>query len=228
MNNEVKTIRLPHLGKTIVLQPGEAADQATMAFTLAVEGHGGDPHDPGGPTNYGWTLATLCALGPALADFDGDHDVDLDDLETMSQLQAAELYKVVFWARLCCGRLPPRLACVLLDTAVNLGKPRAVKLLQRAYNSLPLRQREDAMCLALRDDGLIGPITLSAAAMAASGQGSAQLHLALLGQRRAYYHQLLNVMRVSGGVAVYPYRTYYGGWLNRCDDLQYYIAEAWA
>jgi lysozyme family protein len=233
MNEEVKTIHLPHLGKNITVTVGEDSCQETIAFTLAVEGHGGDPNDPGGATNYGWTLATLKALGPGLADFDHDHDVDLGDLRDMTEAEAGQLYQEVFWDKLSCARFTPRVACVLFDSAVNLGKPRAIKFLQQAFNCLPLAARENAMCLGLSVDGAMGPATLGA--VAKIGAAGPMLALALLGQRRAYYGQLLGVSQVKtvqvGGKAkqftVYPYRAYYGGWLNRCDDLQYYMQQVW-
>ena len=232
MNNEVKTIHLPHLGKDITLQAGATACEIAIAFTLAVEGQGGNPNDPGGPTNYGWTLATLKALGPGLADFDHDHDVDLRDLEGMTQDQALHLYQEVFWDKLSCARFTARVACVLFDSAVNLGKPRAIKFLQRAYNSLDLAVRENAMCLGLTVDGVMGPNTI-AAVMKAGAAGSA-LAVAMLKQRMGYYAQLESVSQIKtvqvGGQAkqftVYPYRAFYGGWINRCDDLQYYLLQA--
>jgi lysozyme family protein len=212
------TIHLPHLGKNVIITPDEPASEKAIAWVLAAEGHGGDPNDPGGATNWGWTLSTLKTLGPELADFNGDGVVDLKDLEMMTAAQAANLYKLVIWDKLSCDRLDPGVACVLLDSAVNLGPARAVEFLQQAFNALPLPMREYASVLGLEVDGVIGPKTVNSVMAVGSRPGGAPaLIKGMLTNRLNFYRSLL-----PGS------QRYYDGWLNRLGDLQTFVSQACA
>lgn len=201
------TIRLPHLGKTITIESSQSPWERSIAWLLAAEGKGGDASDPGGPTNYGWTLASLADLPAVLADFNNDGVVDIRDLKNMSEAQAASLYKIRFWDALHLDRLTPRLACALLDCAVNLGPARAVSLAQQAHNAAALP--------ALTVDGRLGPLTL-----AALGNAKPGLADGLSSLRRAYYTRLADRSA--------PHKRYLGGWLNRLADLDVFLDAAFA
>ena len=54
------------------------------------------------------------------------------DIRALTQTQAAQIYRQDFWDRAGCGRLPPPLALLVFDAAVNNGVGRAVRWLQAA------------------------------------------------------------------------------------------------
>jgi len=199
-------IRLPHLGKTVALPPGQTARELSLAWLLAAEGPGGDSRDPGGPTNYGWTLSTLLTLEPALADLNGDGAVNAADLTAMTAAQAASLYTARFWEPLGLTNLAPRLACALLDASVNLGPSRAVRLAQEAYNALPGTVK-------LAVDGRLGPVTRAALSAAPPG-----LEEGLRRLRADYYGRL--------AAASAAHARYLKGWLNRLADLDVFLDAA--
>ncbi len=105
-----------------------------IELILAEEGGLANHHaDPGGLTQYGISQRSYPTLDIA--------GLTLDD--------AKALYRRDYWQPIHGDQLPPGLDLLLLDCAINQGPVTAIKLLQRA--------------LKIRDDGLIGPQTLSAA-----------------------------------------------------------------
>ncbi len=74
------------------------------------------------------------------------------DIAGLTLDDAKALYRRDYWNCLHGDQLPSGLDVLLLDCAINQGPTTAIKLLQRT--------------LRIRDDGLIGPETLNAAAVA--------------------------------------------------------------
>jgi lysozyme family protein len=128
--------------------PPDPFDRA-MAFVLRYEGgFVNHPADPGGATNHGISLRFARSLG-RLLDLDRDGDVDADDIMLVTPAEAAKLYRARFWDTVRADDLPPPVAMVAFDTAINCGPDRAARWLQFA--------------LRLPQDGAIGPRTLAAA-----------------------------------------------------------------
>lgn len=155
-----------------------------------------DPNDPGGPTKWGISLRFAAGVGdmdhdgrPDL-DTDGDGDVDIDDIRALPRSDAESMYRLIFWLPLHCDTLPPALAYALFDTAINMGRGTAIMLLQRA--------------LKIKDDGKLGPVTMSAAAKATPR--TLRLFLA----HRAWHYSKLD-----------GFQHYALGWLARCFDVQH-------
>lgn len=127
------------------------ARQAAIDFVLNHEGgYVNDPMDRGGPTKYGISFRFLRDLAPELADIDGDGDVDADDIRALTEADAATLYRDFFWDGLHLSTLPEAPAIAVMDTAVNMGKGRAVKLLQETINSFGSD---------IAEDGILGSVT---------------------------------------------------------------------
>ncbi len=107
---------------------------------LAEEGgQSNHPADPGGLTNYGISQRSYPTL----------------DIAALTLADAKALYRRDYWQPLHGDSLPSGLDLLLLDCAINQGPVTAIQLLQQALH--------------IRDDGLIGPKTLSAAAVAMPG-----------------------------------------------------------
>lgn len=118
--------------------------EAALEVVLAWEGGSAyteDPADPGGATKWGISLAFMRQLEPRAG---------ADRIRALSREDAAAIYAREFWQPIRGDQLPPPLALFTFDSAVNLGVPRAVRLLQQAVGSAP--------------DGVMGPRTLGAAA----------------------------------------------------------------
>jgi len=117
-------------------------------------GYVNHPNDPGGATNYGVSLRFLRGLDGLEGDFDGDGDVDANDILKMTKEDAIAIYKKHWWDKFGYERLDDqRLATKVFDMAVNMGAPRAHKLLQQA-----LGRRGFPVTV----DGMLGPKTVEA------------------------------------------------------------------
>jgi lysozyme family protein len=120
-----------------------------IAFILEREGGlVDDPADPGGRTNFGITQKYLTAARVAHPDMNLPETVD-----KLVNVEAAELYRRDEWFTIHGDALPPALALLVMDCAVNSGPKEAIELLQAALDGVSV-------------DGVMGPHTISAAAAA--------------------------------------------------------------
>ncbi len=179
--------------------------EAIAAEIVAREGgYVNDPVDPGGPTKFGVTLATLRRLG---IDTDGDGKVGVRDVQRLDRATAVEIFLKHYYHRPRISALPEMLQPSVFDMYVNAGA-NAVRILQRLLVRFGER---------LEVDGLIGPQTIAAAERVAQ---SAPDHLAdAYGiARRNYYYALADVRPASrkyarrrdGGK---------GGWITRAEEF---------
>lgn len=111
------------------------------------------PHDKGGPTKFGITERTLLA-----AKF--RHLVSEERLvATLTREEAIEIYRALYWQAIHADALPPRVAYVLFDAAVNSGVTSAATWLQKTLV-------EWGQFVAI--DGVIGHDTIVAAGRVAN------------------------------------------------------------
>ena len=117
------------------------------AFVSRWEGFisGEDGHDPGGLTKWGISLRALVGLG---LDFNNDGASNRLDILAMTPEQSRDIYLREYWIAAACPRLPPPLALLMYDCAVNQGVSRASRILQK--------------CCRVKVDGIIGRKTLAA------------------------------------------------------------------
>lgn len=117
-------------------------------------GYVNHPNDPGGATNYGVSLRYLQKRGDLMGDFDGDGDVDVDDIRAMTESMAKTVYKAGFWEPNKLGQVKSQmLATKIFDMCVNMGGRQAWKITQRAINKSGHN---------LTVDGIVGKNTLRA------------------------------------------------------------------
>jgi len=115
--------------------------ERALTFVLMHEGGYSDhARDPGGATNFGITHRTLSkwrgkTVGPR-------------EVRSLDRSEASDIYRQEYWHRCKCDQLPPALAFLMFDAAVNKGVGRAIKILQKSLNTSA--------------DGIIGPVTLKA------------------------------------------------------------------
>ena len=111
-------------------------DQAFDALLKHEGGFSDHAADPGGKTRFGITEAVAREVG-----YRGDmRELPLD--------LAKRIYKDRYWDAVRADELPEAIRYAVFDAAVNSGPRQAIRWLQRAVG--------------VRDDGVIGPITLSA------------------------------------------------------------------
>jgi lysozyme family protein len=111
------------------------------AFKYLIYHEGGyvnDKKDAGGETHYGISKRSYPHL----------------DIKNLTQEQAKKIYFVDFWMKAKCEQIDDEnIAAKFFDLAVHTGIPQAVKLIQRALRAAGTQVVED---------GIIGPITLTA------------------------------------------------------------------
>ena len=126
------------------------------AFRAVIGEEGGfttNPVDPGNWTgakcNVGQCRGTKYGISAAAYPTLNIAGLSLDDAKT--------IYRRDYWNHVCGDDLPPAFALIVFDAAVNSGPSRAIRWLQSA--------------LRVGADGVIGPITVSAAQRSA-GRGA--------------------------------------------------------
>jgi uncharacterized protein (TIGR02594 family) len=152
-----------------------------LRHVLAMEGGWtDDPYDPGGPTNFGITLATLAAHRGRVVDAVVFAELK-QVLRQITQAEVREIYLQRYWLPSHAGALPPAVALMHFDAGVNHGTGTAARMLQEAAGVMI--------------DGEIGPETRAACeALPAS-----QLLARYAAIRRARYRALTHFWRFGRG-----------------------------
>ena len=107
-------------------------DQCFDKLIASEGGYVNHPADPGGETNFGISKRSYPQV----------------DIKNLTRDAARQIYKRDYWDRAQCDKLPPTLAYLLFDCAVNSGIGQAIRFLQRA--------------LSVADDGVLGPQSIAA------------------------------------------------------------------
>jgi lysozyme family protein len=168
-----------------------------IAVIITLEGgprYTNDPDDPGGGTKYGITEKK--------AQEHGFHAKDL------TRLQAEQIYLTDYWIPSGARHLPYPLNFYVLDTAVNMGVDRAVKLFQRLAG--------------VKEDGVFGPVTMAAAGRVDSLEylcARRDRYLDITwGRTRSRLHPKVTEVKLAEAHR-YGFK-YIRGWLNRLDRLR--------
>jgi len=150
-----------------------------ISHVLATEGgYVHDPDDPGGETNYGISKRAYPNI----------------DIAALTRQQAVFLYHRDYWLATKSDVLPPGIAALVFDAAVNHGTAASIRLLQRSVGS--------------RADGKIGPKTI-----AAVHRRQASRTIAEYSARRAVYYDDIVRRRPTS-------RKYLLGWMRRNASIQ--------
>ncbi len=116
-------------------------------------------------------------------------------ISELSQADAAAIYRRDYWNRMCGDSLPPPLALLVFDAAVNNGVSRAIRWLQSA--------------VAARPDGLMGLATIAAVDAVIGQSGMDNLCAEFLAQRLMFMASLPT------------WRVFGLGWARRLCQLPY-------
>ena len=98
-------------------------DEALRRLLLHEGGYCNHPQDPGGPTNFGITIADYRKyIKPSAC---------ADDVRAMRLEEAKAIYRSKYWRALRCDELPAGVDDSIFDYGVNSGVGRAGKVLRR-------------------------------------------------------------------------------------------------
>jgi len=139
-------------------------------------GYVNDPVDPGGETNMGISKKAYPFL----------------DIKNLTIKQASDIYFKDYWLKGKVSKVPEELRMIYFDMVVNMGRSRAVKILQEAISAKGVKTTID---------GGIGPQTISNALK--SGLEPERLR----SYRVKYYADLVNRKPKLG--------KYWYGWYRR-------------
>ncbi len=165
-----------------------------QAFTIVVGHEGGFDATRGDPGNWtggrvgagevrGTKFGISAAAYPTL------------DIAGLALADAQAIYRRDYWERIAGDRLPPPLALLVFDAAVNNGQSRSAKWLQTAAGAVA--------------DGVIGDQTLGAVTAFLATKGGAALCAEFMAQRLAF-------------MAALPSWGLFGlGWARRLCSLPY-------
>lgn len=165
-----------------------------IPFILKWEGgYINDPDDAGGATNMGVTIGTWRKVG---YDKDGDGDIDVDDLRLLSKDDVVNhVLKPHYWNRWRADEIKSQsVANILVDWVWGSGKWGIV---------IPQR------ILGVKQDGIVGPLTLSAL----NAREPAELFAAIKAARVNYIDDICRKRRAN--------LKFKKGWLNRLNDLKF-------
>lgn len=155
---------------------------ACLAVTLPHEGGWSDhPKDPGGATMRGVTLAVFRRWVPGASKA---------DLRAISDAMVEKIYRVDYWNPIRGEQLPAGVDLATFDFGVNSGPFRAAKYLQAIVGA--------------KQDGVVGPATLKAAAV----EPAANIVRKLCAKR-------LSFVRGLG-----TFTTFGKGWTRRIADVE--------
>jgi lysozyme family protein len=157
---------------------------AAMASMLKWEGgYSNHPKDPGGATMQGVIQRVYDA-------YRHSKGLSARDVKLLQASERDEIYRIQYWDAVKGDQLPPGVDLAVFDYAVNSGPGRAIRALQRV--------------LKVQVDGIIGLVTLSAAAKI-----NPALLVDLVCDDRAEFVR---------GLSTYP--TFGKGWENRIRDTR--------
>lgn len=178
--------------------------EVCVNYVLKHEGRfSDDPHDAGGPTNFGISLRFLKL---SHNDIDKNGEIDNRDLFVLDVNKAKAIYKLEWWQRYGYSKITSlAIAAKALDLSVNIGAKEANLLLQIAVNQVQGKKKPP-----LELDAVLGPLTISAMnTLTEDGFGQD-----LLGQiKDNATHYYINLCRDHPSL-----KRYLNGWLKRTAD----------
>ncbi len=122
--------------------PSAARQRAIPLVLMHEGGYVNHARDNGGCTNRGITIATLRT-------WRGDPNLTCQDVRLLSEMEAREIYRALYWNVVRADDLPMGVGYVTFDFAVHSGPARAARALQAAAGVNNI-------------DGVIGPQSLAA------------------------------------------------------------------
>jgi lysozyme family protein len=153
------------------------------------------PADWGGPTKYGITLL-------ALNEYTGKRNTR-SDIQSLTEPTARDLYLKLYYIKPKINQLPNLIQPIVFDMAVNHGRKTAIQLMQSQLLA-------DGYSIN-KVDGVIGPLTLDAAASACIDLGTVFINN-LVNRRIARYKAIIKHDPTQ--------KAFEKGWLARAETFR--------
>lgn len=151
-----------------------------------------DKSDRGGATNKGVTIATFKSMG---YDNDADKDIDIEDLKLLTNEQAYQIMKKLYWDKWKADFINNQsVAEQLVDWVWGSG-----------YWGIKIPQ----IALGLKDDGIVGSLTLSAVNKA----NQKEFHDLIKSERIKFVN---NIVKSNPSQ-----KKFIRGWINRINDFRF-------
>lgn len=175
------TVPLPQQAAASINQ--QSVFDRALAIILHHEGgYVNHPQDPGGRTNLGVTQRVWEAwVGRRVTEA---------EMRALTPAMVAPLYRKEYWDACRCDEMPPAVALVVFDFAVNAGVRRAAITVQRVAGTA--------------QDGRIGPVTLAAI----NARTARSTVISYSEARRVFYRGLRT------------FATFGRGWLRRTAEVE--------
>jgi lysozyme family protein len=188
----------------------DTADRGfNIAFDKLMEHEGGfvdDPQDRGGATKYGISLRYLKSRKDVV-DYDGDGDVDKDDICKMNKMDAKVIYYNDWWRKYGYYKVNSQnLSAKIFDLSVNMGPKNPHKFAQKACNLISGSS--------LSVDGIFGQKTIDALNNLEQDSIRKVLHLICLYAIEFY----LNIT-ITSEESFSKNSRFVNGWINRSFSL---------
>ena len=162
-----------------------------LAHVLRHEGgYVDNPKDPGGATNFGITRKTLARWRQVSPWW----KLPKSQVRTIKQPEVKAIYRALYWDRCRASIIPVGLDYALFDFAVNSGASRAIRNLQAIVG--------------VRQDGIVGPVTLNGIENFESSRGIFELIEKLTSKRLGFLRSLKT------------FKTFGRGWIKRVANVR--------
>lgn len=162
-------------------------------------GYSNNPNDPGGATNFGISLRFLNEFG---IDINHDGLINIKDIQDIHFTDAVDIYKTYYWDKYNLNgfnSLP--IAAKLFDMGVNMGMPKAIKILQFACQFCGYKN--------LQVDGVLGILTFSTVNELTYLNKESELMNEIIKEQKEFYINLT--------IAHPELKVFLKGWLNRAE-----------
>lgn len=195
-NATISRPRAPQPMQQSTSSPPSGTDTFELALQFTLRAEGGISYDKRDPANKNGNITAYGVTQQSYDTYRATLHLPERSVAHITSDEIRSLYQSDYYQRVRGAELPPALAIVLFDTAVNIGPGRTIRMLQSS-----LQQEAD---------GVFGPKTMAALRK----RYPTEVVESVLQLRSSYYKTLSTQER---------FQPFLRGWLNRVESLRSFI-----